>query len=79
MPTYGFYNPPDVLRYRLTIHDDGRLEWDFSRDEWGGKWLSEDDRADLVKAIEYFEVHAPHEPGFYAKDKGYTVRRAPAP
>jgi hypothetical protein len=77
MKIYALYHPPDVLKYRLIIHDDDHLEWDFSRDELGALWLSEEDRAEIVKAIEYFELHAPHEPGFMTK--GYTVRRVPSP
>jgi hypothetical protein len=77
MPTYELYDGQGVLRVRLTVHDNGRLEWDFSRDEWGGQWLSEEDRTDIVRAIEGYERAYSHEPGFMTK--GYTVRRAPAP
>jgi hypothetical protein len=78
MPTYELYNPPDVLRYRLIIHDDGRPEWDFNRDEWGGKWLDEETHADLIREVEFFERHRPRDTSF-TSTKGYTVRRAPAP
>ena len=77
MPTYGLYDRQNVIRMCLTVHDDGRTEWDFSRDEWGGKWLSEEDRADIVRAIEVYERAYSHQPGFMTK--GCTVRRAPTP
>jgi hypothetical protein len=77
MKIYGLYDGEDVLRYHLTIHDDGRPEWDFSWDEWGGKWRDEETRADLICEVEFFERHRPHDTSF-TSTKGYTVRRAAA-
>ena len=79
MPTYELYSPPDVLRYRVTIHADGRPEWDFSRDESGGFWLGEEMRGDLVRAIAYFEQHRRPDQLSFTVNEAFTVRLVPAP
>jgi hypothetical protein len=73
MKIYELYDHQDVLKARITVDGDGHPDWDFTMDEWGGRWLSEDDRAEIVQACEYFEVHAPHDPGF--RTKGFIIRR----
>jgi hypothetical protein len=67
MYIYELYDHQNVLKAHLSV-------WDFSMDEWAGQWLSEDDRADLVKAIEFFEHHSPHEPAFHTKGVHHSTR-----
>jgi hypothetical protein len=78
MRIYEVYEPPHGLRWRLTIHDDGRDEWDVSPDELGGRWLDAEERQALLDAAAHFEEH--RRPGMVQFTfRAYTVRPVPAP